>query len=92
MDTRGLCWYQAPNPHRVQLKERSQLRIASWLPKLSTLKKRKKHNLKVENYVLFSRVAEDLSPEGSLSDSSEGLLHRGKGGARLYRSFATKIR
>ena len=26
---------------------------------------------------------------GSLSDSSEGLLPRGKGGARIYRSFCS---
>jgi len=32
------------------------------------------HNLKVENYDLFSGISEDLSPEDSLSDSSEGLL------------------
>ena len=35
---------------------------------------------------------EDLSPEDSLSDGSEGLLPRGKGGARIYRSSAIKIR
>ena len=33
---------------------------------------------------------EDLSPEDNLSGTSEGLLRRGKGGARTYRSFATK--
>ena len=33
--------------------------------------KKKKHNL---NYVLLGRLSEDSSPEGSLSDSSEGLL------------------
>jgi len=32
------------------------------------------HNLKVENYASFGGLAEDLSPGGSLSDSSEGLL------------------
>ena len=50
------------------------------------------HNLKVESYVLFSGHSEDFKPGGSLSDSSEGLLQRGKQGARIYRSFATKIR
>ena len=48
------------------------------------------HNLKVENYVLFCGLAEDLSPGDSLSDSSEGLLLRGKGGTRVYRSFCNK--
>ena len=33
---------------------------------------------------------EDLSPGGSLSDSSEGLLQRGREGARVYRSFCNK--
>ena len=37
------------------------------------------HSLKDENYVLFGRLAEDLSPEGSFSDNSESLLQRGKG-------------
>ena len=40
------------------------------------------HSLRVENYVLFSGLAEDLNLEDRLSDSSEGLLQRGKGGAR----------
>ena len=44
-------------------------------------------NLKVENYVLFSGHTEDLSLGDSLSSSSEGLFRRGKGGARIYRSF-----
>ena len=48
------------------------------------------HNLKVENYVLFGRLAKDLSLGGSLSDSSEGLLLRGKGGARMHRSFCSE--
>ena len=29
----------------------------------------------------------DLSPGNSLSDGSEGLLRKGKGRARIYRSF-----
>ena len=45
------------------------------------------HNLKVENYVLFSGLAEGLSPEDSLSDDCEGLFQRGKGVARIYRRF-----
>lgn len=32
------------------------------------------HNLKPENYVLFGELTEDLSLEGSLSDSSMGWL------------------
>ena len=44
------------------------------------------NNLKVENFVLFGGIFEDLS----LSDRSEGLLQRDKGGARIYSSFATK--
>ena len=37
-------------------------------------KKKKKHKLTAENYVLFGRFIEDLSPGVSLSDSSVGLL------------------
>ena len=48
---------------------------------------KKMHNLKAENYALFGELVEDLSLGGSLSDSSEGLLRRGKGRARIYRSF-----
>ena len=33
---------------------------------------------------------EDLSPGHSISDSSEGLLQRAKGGARIYRNFCNK--
>ena len=36
--------------------------------------KKKLHNLEVENYVLFSKLAEDFCSGDSLSDSSEGLL------------------
>ena len=46
--------------------------------------------LKVENCVLFSRFSEDLSLEDSLSDSSEGLFQRSKGGKRIYRGFTRK--
>ena len=37
-------------------------------------KKKKKHNLKTENYVLFSRFTEDPSQRYSLSDGPEGLF------------------
>ena len=37
-------------------------------------RKKKMHNLKVENYVLFSRHTEDLSPGDRLSDNCEGLF------------------
>ena len=47
-------------------------------------------NPKVENYVLLGRQTEDLGPEDSLSDSSEGLLPKGKGGAGIYRRFCSK--
>ena len=43
----------------------------------------KLHNLKVENYVLFSGLAEDSSPGGSLSDHSEEVREE----PRIYRSF-----
>ena len=58
----------------------------------------KVHNLKSENYVLFlGGLPEDSNPGGSFSDSSEGLLQRGKGGSRIYKGFvclffATKTR
>ena len=41
------------------------------------------HTLKVENYVLFDGLAEDLRLEDSLSDDSEGPPWRGEGGARI---------
>ena len=50
----------------------------------------KMHNLKVKNYVLFVDKTEDFSLKDSLLDSSEGLLWRDKGGARIYRSFCNK--
>ena len=49
----------------------------------------KNAQLKFENYVLFGEVSEDSSPGGILSVSSEGLLQKGKGGSRIYRTFAT---
>ena len=40
------------------------------------------HNLKVESYVLFGRQYEDLSGGHRISDSSERLLLRSKGGSQ----------
>ena len=37
-----------------------------------------------------SRLAKDLSLGVRLADSSEGLLTRGKGRARIHRSFCSK--
>ena len=54
------------------------------------LTEKKRHNLKVENYVLFGGLPEDLSTGDSLSDTSERLLQRDKEGARIYRSFCNK--
>jgi len=48
---------------------------------LSTEEKR--HNLKVENYVLFGVPTEDLNLRDGLSDSSEELVRRGKEVARI---------
>jgi len=47
--------------------------LCSWLllQHLSTEKKKKKHNLKAENYVLFSGLSEDSNLVRSLSDNSE---------------------
>ena len=53
---------------------------------------KKMHNLKVENCVLCRGFLEDFSLEDSLADTSAGLLRRGKGGAKMYRSFAKKNR
>ena len=53
---------------------------------------KKMHNVEVENYVFFGGIFEDLSPEDILSDRSEELLQGGKGGARIYKSFARKTR
>ena len=48
------------------------------------------HNLEVKNYVLFVDKTEDFSLKDSLLDTSEGLLRRDKGGARIYRSFCNE--
>ena len=47
----------------------------------------KMHTLKFENCLLFDRHTEDLSPGSRLSDSSEELSQRGKGGARINRNL-----
>lgn len=64
--------------------------ILCWSPKPPIEKKIQK--LEVENYVLFYRLDENLSPGGSFSDSSEGLLQRGKGGVGYTGGFGTKIK
>lgn len=46
----------------------------------------KMHNVKVENYVLFNGLTEDLGPGYSFSDHSEEVFQRGKERARIYRS------
>ena len=38
------------------------------------------YNLTAKKFVLFGGLSEDLSPRGSLLDSSERLLQRGNGG------------
>ena len=48
------------------------------------------HNLKVEKYILFLDLTEDYNPGGSLSECSEELFPRGKGGAKIYRSVCNK--
>ena len=50
------------------------------------------HNLKTKNCVLFGRQTEDLSLGDSLSDGSDRLLQRDKGGARIYEFFKTKAK
>lgn len=54
--------------------------------------KQKNANLKIENYIFSGRVSENLSLVHSISDSSKGLLLRGKCGARIDGGFATKAR
>lgn len=50
---------------------------------LTGKKKKKKHNPKVENCVLFGKLSKDSNREGSLSDSSVEVLQRGKGEVRI---------
>ena len=45
------------------------------------------HNVHIVSSVLFQDLTEDCSPGDSLSDYSEKLLQRGKGGARIYMNF-----
>ena len=54
------------------------------------LTEKKKHSLKVENYVLFGRLPKNLSLRVSLLDCPEGLLLRRK--LAYVGVFATKIR
>ena len=48
-----------------------------------------KHNVYVEKYIFFEAFIEDCILRKFL-DSSEELLERGRGGARIYRSFCWK--
>ena len=51
------------------------------------------HNLKVECYVFFGGLTEDFKPgRQRLKLTLRKLLQGGEGGARIYRSFATKGR
>ena len=54
------------------------------------MEKKKKHKVRAENYVSFGELSEDSSPGSSLSDSSEGLLQRGKGETGIHRGFYNK--
>ena len=45
------------------------------------------HNLKVENYILCGKLIENYSLGDSLSESSEEMVQRGKGGARALTNF-----
>ena len=56
----------------------------------AVLKKKKMHNLNVENYVLFCGQTKDLGLGESLLGSSKGLFQKGKGGVRTCRSFCSK--
>ena len=58
-----------------------------WLEKK---KKKKIHKLKVASYILFRELTEYYSLRNRLSDSPEILFQKGKGGARIYRSFCWK--
>ena len=86
----SLSWALPPTPSSWgtravdQLGQLPEVRAGEWSPL------KKIHNLKVENYVLFGGLPEDLSTGDSLSDTSERLLQRDKEGARIYRSFCNK--
>ena len=49
--------------------------------------RRKMRNLKVENYILCGKLIENYSLGDSLSESSEEMVQRGKGGARALTNF-----
>ena len=53
---------------------------------ISTEKKKKKHNVKIEHYVLFWGLKPRRQPF-----SSEGLIQRGNGRARVYMSWLLLI-
>ena len=48
------------------------------------------HNLKVKNYVLFGRLTKDYSLGYTVSETSEGLLQKCKGGSRYIEGFAER--
>ena len=77
-------------------KNKTEWTLRNRSPSLHSLQncqlKKMMHNLKIKNYVLFGRHTEDLSPKDRFSENSEGLLWRGKGGARIYRSFCKKTK
>ena len=50
------------------------------------------HDLKVESYVLLEEVFRMSSSEAASQLTLRELLREGEGGARIYRSLATKSR
>ena len=48
---------------------------------------KKMHNLKVENFILFSKLVRDLNLGYRLVDSSERLFQRGSGGRSVYKAL-----
>ena len=74
------------HPFHLAVPELCQLKKRKSTKKKEKTKqqKKKKYSLKAEKYVLHGRLSENLSQGGSLSDSCEGLLRRGKvRGARI---------
>ena len=53
----------------------------------AVVNRRKIQSLTVVSYLLFRYLTEECGPGDSLSESSEKLLQRGKGGARIYASY-----
>ena len=53
-------------------------------------RKRKKKSTKSYEFIFILCLTEYCSLGNSLSNSSEGLLQRGKEGAKIYRSFCNK--